>query len=430
MLVALVALLLVTLAQPLRAVTLIRDPDIEHALSKLAAPVLQAAGLSSTRVKVLVIKDGSMNAFVVGPQAIFINSGLIERLQAPEMLQAIIAHEAAHIANGHLTRRLSNLRNARTAAGFGLALAAVVAASGNAEAGAGVAAGAVKSSQRVFLRHTRAEEASADQSALRYLKRAGVPISGMADVFRLFRGQEVLAERRQDPYVRSHPFSRDRLRAVEAYVNANPSAAPSSDSDVYWFARAKGKLSAFTRAPKWTLRRAKEGPTADITYMRQAVAHHRNSASAKALSTIDQALALRPQDPYLWELKGQFLLEQRQFNAAVQTYGRAVSLAPKNALILGSYGRALLAAGQPKKAIGALEKSRARDFRDRRVLRDLAVAYAKLNQNGMASLVTAERYALQGKSSEAKRHATRASDLLSRGSPPWRRAQDVLSAAK
>ena len=44
----------------------------------------------------------------------------------------------------------------------------------------------------------------------------------------------------------------------------------------------------------------------------------------------------------------------------------------------------------------------------------------------MASLVTAERYALQGKIKDAKLHAKRASDRLPTGSPSWQRAQDVL----
>jgi predicted Zn-dependent protease len=63
-------------------------------------------------------------------------------------------------------------------------------------------------------------------------------------------------------------------------------------------------------------------------------------------------------------------------------------------------------------------------------MRDLAVAYAKSGQNGMASLVTAERYAMIGRLEDAEIHATRASGLLPNGSGGWQRAQDVLSAAK
>jgi predicted Zn-dependent protease len=48
----------------------------------------------------------------------------------------------------------------------------------------------------------------------------------------------------------------------------------------------------------------------------------------------------------------------------------------------------------------------------------------------MAALVTAERYALQGRLKDAGLHARRATDLLPRGSAPWRRAQDVLIASE
>lgn len=48
----------------------------------------------------------------------------------------------------------------------------------------------------------------------------------------------------------------------------------------------------------------------------------------------------------------------------------------------------------------------------------------------MASLVTAERYAVQGRFKDAAIHAKRAEGALARGSGPWQRAQDVLSAAQ
>jgi len=64
------------------------------------------------------------------------------------------------------------------------------------------------------------------------------------------------------------------------------------------------------------------------------------------------------------------------------------------------------------------------------MMRDLAVAYAKSGNNGMASLATAERYALQGRLKDAGIHAKRAAGLLPRGSAGWNRAQDVLRAAK
>ena len=169
-----------------RAASLIRDPDIEYALAQLANPILTSAGLGRN-VRILVVNDRSLNAFVVDSQHIFIHSGMILKMDSPEMLQAVIAHEAAHIANGHITRRLGNLGAAKTAAAFGLAVAALAAATtGNSEAAAGIAIGTQSAAQRQFLAHTRAEESSADQSGVRYMARANIDPKGAIAVHDLF----------------------------------------------------------------------------------------------------------------------------------------------------------------------------------------------------------------------------------------------------
>lgn len=428
---ALTAVMGLMLANPARALTLLRDPDIEYALKQLAEPVLKAAGLSPSRTDILLIDDSSLNAFVVDRDHIFLHSGLLLKMRTPAMLQSVIAHEAAHISNGHLMRRPVNLRNARTAAGLGAALAAAAAiAAGAGEAAGAAAIGAQTAAQRLFFTHTRAEENAADQAGLRYLATAGIDTRGAVEVMDIFRGQEVLSRGRQDPYARTHPLSADRFRVIQRLAEAYADQTRDNPAADYWFARAKGKLSAFQRAPKWTLTRAGETGYADIKLMRQAVAFHRRSETSKAVAAIDAAIAQRPNDPFYHELKGQILIESRRFAAATAAYGRAVNLSPDNALILGAYGRALLAEGKVAQAQDYLERARSRDGRDARVLRDLAVAHAQQGNKGMASLVTAERYAMSGRLQDAGLHAQRASDLLPRGSTGWRRAQDVLSAAQ
>ncbi|WP_146589888.1 M48 family metalloprotease [Puniceibacterium confluentis] len=415
---------------PARAVSLLRDADIEYGLSQLAAPILRAAGLSPAQVKVLVVDDSSLNAFIADTQHIFVNSGMILKLGNARMLQAVIAHEAAHIANGHISRRAGNMRTARTAAGLGMALAAAAAVSGRGDAAAGIAFGAQSSAMRNFLAHTRAEESSADQSAVRTMLRAGVNPQGAVEVFDLFRGQEALSVGRQDPYMLSHPLTRDRMRAMEGFVAGSGVELPQDPTANYWFARVQGKLSAFLRNPNWTLRRVGDSPSRDIALMREAAAYHKQSNLTRALKAIDAAIALRPRDPFLIDLKAEILLESRQAGAAVQSYRQAAALAPNDALILGGLGRALLAAGQFKDALEVLERARGRDWQDGRLLRDLAVGYARTGQPGLASVATAERYALQGRLEDAGIHAKRAMDQLPRGSAPWQRAQDVLSAAE
>ncbi len=426
----LVAVTWITSAVPSTAQSLIRDPDIEYGLRELAFPVLRAAGLNTNRVKIIVVNDRTFNAFVIDYNAIYVNYGLILSVESPEMLQAVIAHEAAHIANGHLARRVENLRAANRNAGLGTALALIVAAAGGGEAAAGIAAGTQSAALRSFLGHTRAEESSADQSAASYLRWAGISPAGMVALHQKFVGQELLSEANQDPYMRSHPTSRERLRAAEANLEQFGDWSTMDPNAEYWFARVKGKLSAFLRSPGWTMRRAREESAPDIRLMREAAAYHQNRDLANARAAIDGALEIRPDDPFYHELKGQILLENRQISEAVTAYGKAVEMAPNDALILAGYGRALLTQGQMKSALQALEKARARDFQNIRLLQDLSVAYARNGNNGMASAVTAERFALQGRLDDAGIHAKRAIGQLPVGSPGWQRAQDVLIASE
>ena len=417
---------LITCAQLAQSAGLLRDSDIEAGLSRIAAPVLIAAGLSPVSTKVLVVDDDRLNAFVIDRHHIFLHSGLILRSTTPEMLQSVIAHEAAHIANGHIARRRQALLLSRNTANFGMALAvAVGAASDLGEAATGIALGVRGSATRKFLSHSRAEESSADQSALGYMVRSGINPMGMVETLDIFVGQENLVAGRQDPYVRSHPLTRDRMRSVATMAMAHDDLSTDPNM-VYWHARVIGKLSAFQRAPSWTLGRINDSLSEDIKHMRTAIAQGREGKLTSAIKSIDRALALRPADPFYQDLKAELYMRNRAFSKSARSYKKAHHLRPKDAIILAGYGRALLAEGKFSRALDILEQARVRDFRNSALLRDLGVAYSKLGKHAMASLVSAERYSLQGRIKDAKMHANRAAAGLPLGSPAWQRAQDII----
>jgi predicted Zn-dependent protease len=291
----------------------------------------------------------------------------------------------------------------------------------------------MSAAQRSFFAHTRAEEASADQSALRTMVTAGIDPRAMLEVLDLFRGQEALSAGRQDPYVRSHPLSRDRYRNVEAFLATQAPGAEPPAASLYWYARLTGKLSAFLRAPSWTLNRVDRGDTGEIATLRRAIAYHRTPDADRALSEVGRLLQMRPNDPFYQELHGQILFESRRYDAAIAAYARAAELAPNEALILAGYGRALLApdsATLNARALEVLTRAQARDPFDPRMLRDLGLAHARAGQPGLAAAVTAERYAILGRMDDAEALANRAIALLPQGSPGWIRAQDVLRVAE
>ena len=426
------ASLLIFIAPMATAQSIIRDSEIEYALKEMARPILSAAGLSTIRMRIIVIQDDSLNAFVVDANHIFIHSGLIRRLDSAEQLQAVIAHEAAHISNGHLGRRSMGLSSARSAAGIGLLLSAIAASAGNSDAATALAIGSNSVATRDFLAHTRGEESAADQSAARYLARAGISPQAMVEVQELFESQQFNVSTRQDPYLRTHPLTSERLRAARSYVELFEVQLIDQTETQYWYDRARGKLDAWLGAPSYTLRRLEGRAATDIVLMQRAVAYLRMPDFDAAIRNAHALVALVPEDPYAHELLGQIHFEAGNFQSAAVSYARAVEILPRDALILTGLGRAYLAQGGAsnlREAVEILERAYSIDPRQSRLLRELAFAYAQQGNNGMASLMTAERYALSGNMSDAALHAQRASDQLPRGSVGWNRAQDVLVAA-
>ena len=146
-------------------------------------------------------------------------------------------------------------------------------------------------------------------------------------------------------------------------------------------------------------------------------------------STCNELLITHPNDPYFFELKGQILLENHQYSTAIKAYQTAAELEPKNALILGGYGRALLTQNNEnsnKKALKVLKIARDLDNKDTNILRYLGAAFTRTGQQGEAILTVAERYALNGDVKNAILQAKRAEVMLPRGSSAWQSAQNII----
>lgn len=413
------------------ALSLVRDAEIERTLGRMSAPIFQAAGLPPSSVEILMVNDRSLNAFVAGGRRVFLNTGLMMELETPEELLGVIAHETGHIAGGHEARRAINLRNARGPALIGLLAGIAAGAAGGGGAAAAIAGGTQGILGRTLLRYNRSEEASADQAAISYLERAGIDPDGLKHVLERFRGQEVLAIGNLDPYVLTHPLSTERMSLIERRVGALSGHAWPSDPDrEYWHKRLRAKLAGFLENPARVIARVEREPETELTLYERAIALHRLPDPGAATAAVDRLIAMRPNDPYYLELKGQILLESGQPDQAIPAYRQAVRLAPDEPLLKAGLGRALLQSNDPAataEALTVLQEARRDDLADAAALRDLATAYDRTGDRGMATLATAERYALVGDLSSALSLAQRAAGILPQGSPGWLRAQDILA---
>lgn len=428
----LLAALLCLTALPAAAQGLIRDAEIERTLQRIAYPLLRAAAVSPSSVRIYIVNDPEPNAFVAGGANIFVNTGLLTELDSMDEVQAVIAHELGHLTGGHQVTRGQAMAGSTVFGVLGMLGAAAATVAGAPEAGIAIAAGSTQVASRNMLAHTRAEEAAADQSGLRYLSAAGADPDAMLRVLDHFRGQDaMLGGYNVDAYAQSHPLWSERIALLEDRAAKLPKGSPPSAEDDYWYRRMVAKLEAFLESPATTLRAYPESDASEPARLARAVAWHRRPDPAKAVAAIDGLIAIRPDDPWYNELKGQFLLEAGRASPAVTAYRRAAELDPNEPLVLAGLGRALLNEDDPRtvgEARDVLARAQSLDrVGDSGMLRDLALAEARLGHDGAAALATAERFSLEGAWRDAARNAQRAADLLPYGSPGWQRAQDIVT---
>lgn len=420
---------------PAQGLSLIRDSEIENTIRALAEPVFAAAGLNTDSVEVHLVNDPALNAFVAGGQRIFINTGMILRADHPGQLSGVIAHEAAHIAGGHLARAQEALRDATAQSILAAVLgaAAVVAAGGNAGVGGAAIVGGVGVGRRSILQYSRIQESAADQAAIRYLDASGQSGRGLVEILEKIGNQTTLLRSSQDVYARSHPLSRDRVAALRRDVEASRFASVEASAEqTAAFERMKAKLQGYLGRYAETLRKYPESDTSIAGYYARALAYHRRPDVKRALAETDALLDLMPDDPYFNELRGQILFENGRVAEAVPPYERAVLLAPKEPLLRIGLARAQIALNDParnREAIQHLERAVRIDRSIISAWHQLAIAYGRDKQFGLSSLASAERAFLSGRIDEARGHASRAETVLPAGSPGALRAQDILNAS-
>ena len=163
--------------------SILRDAETEALFRDIAAPLVEAANLDNKSVRVVLIRDDEINAFVAGSQNVYINSGLLTSSDNVNQLQAVIAHELGHVAGGHAIRMGEGAREATGISLATMVLGAIAIAAGAPEAGMGLLAMGQRAALGQFLAFTRAQETSADLAGVKYLSAAGISGKGSLEFF-------------------------------------------------------------------------------------------------------------------------------------------------------------------------------------------------------------------------------------------------------
>lgn len=178
-----------------------KDPAVLDGIRRIQDRLTPAIGKTSHPVEIFVIESPTVNALCLPGGLVVVYSGLIRRMESPEELAAVLAHEIAHAVNHDSMRALERE----------LGMAAILTLAG----------GRTDALTNRLLRRlvssgfSRQQEQNADKEATRMLATVDIDPAALSESLRHMRqSDEATANVLQ--YVSTHPDIDARIQTAEA----------------------------------------------------------------------------------------------------------------------------------------------------------------------------------------------------------------------
>jgi predicted Zn-dependent protease len=433
---ALVAAALLSV-QTVAAQSILRDAETEALLRDMSAPLVRAAGLDPANVDIVLVNDPSINAFVVGGQAVYIHSGLIGVADSANQVQGVIAHELGHITGGHAIAGGAAAKEATGISILSMLVGVAAALAGAGDAAMGVMAAGQQAAIGKFLSFSRTQESAADAAGASYLSKAGISGRGSLEFFKKLQNQEFrygYGRSDEDAFYSTHPSSGDRITRLSEEYAADPAwKKPDDPALEKRFQLIKAKLYGYLAEPRLTFQAYPDYLKTEPAHYARAYAFHKEALLDKATAEADALLSAEPDNPYFLEIKGQILLEAGKAQEALAPLRKATELTGNQPLIATTFGHALLATEDKAnfaEAERVLKAAVARDRDNPFAWYQLGMVYEAQGDTPRARLASAEQQVLSREMPRALQSAQAAEANLPRGSPDWLRAQDIAFQAR
>jgi predicted Zn-dependent protease len=440
---------LLAFAAPLPAAAqglpLIRDTEIENLLNDYSRPIFRVAGFGGGRVGVRIVNNEAFNAFVVDGRSVYIHTGALLQAETPNEVIGVIAHESGHIAGGHMAALRARIAKDQTRAlliqilGIGAMIGGAVSGTDSGRevgsAGQGVMMGGNELIMRGLLAERRQQESAADQAGIKYLNLTQQSGRGMLATFERFAGQELFSDAQKDVFARTHPVAADRLARLRELVEKSPYYGVKDSPELQLrHDMMRAKLSGYIESPTIVFNRYPIANKSLPARYARAAARFRQGGTGgleAALAEADGLIREQPNNPYFWELKGDFLQKSGRAAEAVPVLRKALQLLANDApLISVELAQALLQAKTPKaadEAITILRTAVQQETDNATAYNTLGQAYYDKGLMPQSELARAQGLFYFGSVKQAQEFAKRAQAGLKPGTPEWIKADDIIN---
>jgi len=187
---------------------LVLDPLVQKRVEDIGRKIVDVCDRKDIKYTFKVIEDDEANAFSLPGGFIYVNSGLVDKVDNDDELACVLAHEVAHIVARHSIKKLQAI--------MGYNFFRILTAAVPQTAGAGGATDLAFAS--IMTGYSREDELLADQLASRYARLAGYDPKGMIAFLRKLEELDRRRPPRQYSYFKTHPYTPDRVRTVKQEI--------------------------------------------------------------------------------------------------------------------------------------------------------------------------------------------------------------------
>ncbi len=409
---------------------IISDTEIENVLTEIIAPLANAADIPDTRLKIYVIGDDEFNAFVSGGENVFIHSGLLTDIKSVDELQAVVAHELAHMVGGHIVqmsdRMQAEFARSMVIQALGIGLMAV---GGDPSLGMGVLAGASGVAQQSMMAFTRDEERMADDIGLKLMVDAELNPDGFVQVLEHMQELTSGFESKINPNNVKHPLTGERLQNVREKISSQDyKYKPNREyneqlSQKYEMVRAKLIGYLYSKDRVYTIYTIIDNslPAIYASTLSDVVAKDFSAARIG----VNQLISRNDKNPYFYELRGDLEYANGNYDASITAYDKALELIDDSAPQIETALANVLSARRDKNDV-----NRAITLCKKALLYDKnSTTYwvlSKLYTDGRSDWARAEYYAILNQDDMAKKYAKIAQSKLKKNTPEYIKSGDIL----
>ncbi len=337
---------------------LVKDPYVLHYIQDLTNRVKTPMPPQPFPIEINVLLDPSLNAFAAPAGYVFINTGLIQRMEYEDEIAAVIAHELAHVSERHIAQRIAQSQIISIGTLVGVLAGALLGAGGSA-LGQALTVGSMAGGQAASLKYSREDEREADRFGLRFLTQAGYRPEAMMRTFqRMLKEMRMSGTSTPPAYMLTHPGLDERIGSVQDMVDYYQPKRPLVEEDTYALDRIHMLLwTKYTSNPEQCslLDKANEKLSC-LELLGKGIALSRLNRMGQAEAAFSLALDCGENHPLWLREAGWFAFQSGDYERAQSLLDQSLHAYPGDYLARYYRARVLAERGERHRAVQDLHK--------------------------------------------------------------------------